>query len=138
MRFNGELVSPERGMTETLPWGAVRVRGRNRPDTVSNPSVYNVSFALVGQAMVDWFGRWWVTEVEEGSIPFETGIGWAQVVSNPSYQSNTGRRANVTMQLEIECFASVDDDCQIITFGEIFGDSFTQALNLLERGINGS
>lgn len=138
MRFNGELLTPERGLTETLPWGAVRVAGRNRPDTVGNPSTYNVTFALIGQSMIDWFGRaWWSTAVE-GSVPIETSIGWGQVLGTPSYQNNTGRRATVNMNLEVleETDYCLDED--LITIGYYFGDGFASSLRTLEQAINGS
>lgn len=135
MRFNNEFVMPERGLTETLPWGAIRVANRNRPDTVGNPSVYNCEFRLVGQSMVDWFGRWWVTIAQEGSVPVETGLGWAQVLGAPRYGNNTGRRASVTMQLEIETDADFENDCGLLAVGEYFGDEFDAALVVLRRGI---
>lgn len=138
MRFNNELLTPERGMTETLPWGAVRVTGRNRPDTVSNPSVYNATFKLVGQPMVDWFMRAWWPETAEGSLPIETSIGWAQILNNPTFSDNTGRSASVTMQLEIDEDADYCLDQSLISIGTYFGDDFLLAKLTLEQAINGS
>lgn len=138
MRFEGELVSPERGVTETLPWGVVRVAGRNRRDTVGNPSVYSASFRLVGQAMVDWFARWWVTEALEGSVPIETGIGWAQVLGNPTYSNNTGRSASVTMRLEILHDVDYCLDQSVVAIGEYLGSDFTRAAATLRSAIDGN
>jgi hypothetical protein len=138
MTFSGELLSPERGYTEQLPWGAVRVAGRNRPDTVSNPSQYNVTFKLVGASMVDWFGRWWLTATEEGSLPFVCGIGAAQLLAQPTYSNNTGRVATVSMQLEIQDDTDYCTDQQYLFVGEYFGDTFQRSKRLLEQAINGS
>lgn len=139
MRFNGELLKPERGLTETLPWGAVRVNGRNRPDTLGNPSVYNATFKLVGQSMIDWFGRWWWTEAREGSVPIETGIGWAQVLGAPTFNNNTGRSASVNMRLEISADVDYCLDESVLVLGEYFGDAFPRAARILSEAIeNGS
>lgn len=137
MRYGNELLRPERGYTETLPWGAVRVPGRNRPDTVGNPSRYSVQFNLVGQSMVDWFGRWWWTEAAEGSVPIETGIGWAQVIGTPTFSNNTGRRATVNMTLEIEDTADFCTDQAWLFAGEYFGDEFFKTAARLRSAIDG-
>ena len=136
MRFNGELLTPERGYTETLPWGAVRVAGRNRPDTQGNPSTYDVTFQLIGQAMVDWFGRSWLTEAAEGSVPIETGIGWAQVIGDPTYNNNTGRRATVNMTLEILEDVDYCLDESLLVVGEYFGDGFYKSARALSAAIS--
>lgn len=137
MRWAGQLLYPERGYTETLPWGAVRVAGRNRPDTVSNPSYYNCTFKLVGQSMIDWFGRWWLTVVAEGSLPFVCGLGVCQIIGQPSYSNNTGRVATVTMRLEIQDDADYCNDLNYLWVGEYFGDTFQRSKRLLEVAING-
>lgn len=137
MSFGGELLYPERGYSETLPWGVVRVAGRNRPDTVSNPSYYNCTFKLVGQSMVDWFGRWWVTISAEGSLPFVCGLGVCQVIGTPSYSNNTGRYADVSMRLEVQEDTDYCTDLNYLWVGEYFGDSFARSKMLLEVAING-
>ena len=137
MTYAGALLYPERGYTERLPWGAVRVAGRNRPDTVSNPSQYNVTFKLTGQAMVDWFGRWWLTATEEGSLPFVCGIGAAQIIGQPSYSNNTGRSASVSMGLEIQDDTDYCTDRLYLFIGQYFGDDFQRSKLLLEQAING-
>lgn len=137
MEFAGKLLSPERGTTETLPWGVVRVAGRNRPDTVSNPSYYNCTFKLVGQSMVDWFGRWWLSAIDEGSLPFVCGLGAAQIIGEPSYSNNTGRYADVSMRLEIQADTDYCEDYRYLWVGEYFGDSFYRSKRLLETAING-
>lgn len=133
----GKLLAPERGMTETLPWGVVRVAGRNRPDTVSNPSYYNCTFKIVGQSMVDWFGRWWYTSTDEGSLPFECSLGIAQVIGSPSYNSNTGRYADVTMRLEVQENTDYCTDLNYLLIGELFGDTFFRSTRVLRVAVNG-
>lgn len=106
MEYNGELVLPERtSIVETLPWGAVRVEGRNRPDTLNNPSYFTATYRLTG-GMISWFEVWYRNVIREGSMPFVTDMGYgesvAQLMNAPVYQRNTGFISDVAMQLEVE------------------------------------
>lgn len=139
--YDRELLKPERGHTETLPWGVVRVAGRNRPDTVNNPSYYNVTYRLLCKSQIDWFGRWWRHSVQEGSLPFITNVGsgevTAAVIADPSYSGNTGLKADVSMRLEVEEFNDYCSDLGLIAVGQEFGDQFPLVARTLETALNG-
>lgn len=101
----------ERGFTETLPWGAVRVAGRNRPDTRSNPYYRDVTIKLLSPADIATWIAFYNDTLQEGSLPFEIGEESVAIVGEPAYSTNTGIFAAVSMRLEYDAPTNY---CQII------------------------
>lgn len=101
----------ERGYTETLPWGAVRVAGRNRPDTLSNVYYRDVTIKLLTPADLTTWLTFYNETLQEGSLPFEIGLETVAIIGNPTYGNNTGIFATVNMRLEYDAPTNY---CQIV------------------------
>lgn len=127
----------ETGYRETLPWGAWRVVGRNRPDTVSNPSYRDVQVKLLSPAAIATWITFYEDTTQEGSLPFQVGTDTVQIIGNPSYSQNNGISATVTMRLEYDAPTDYCGMVQLASIGAYFGSGFDAGAAALDDYLNG-
>jgi hypothetical protein len=127
----------ETGYRETLPWGAWRVAGRNRPDTLSNPSYRDVQIKLLSPAEVSTWLAFYRDTIQDGSIPFQVGSDTVQIIGQPAYSQSNGVSATVSMRLEYDAPIDYCNMVQLASIGAYFGAGFDAGAAALDDYLNG-